>query len=113
MFTGFLEQMCERFGDGRFCGMADRFVAYEDEPVAITRVKARRPAAQLDVTFRVSKRSYVEVTVRAGDRVIATASRWLLRGGERFTFPRARRRAIRRRRGDEPHRRPLRARGAE
>jgi hypothetical protein len=93
VFAGFVEQLCERFGDERFCRMHERFLAYEAEPVAVTGLRVRkRRGRRLEVALRVSKRSTVEVIVRAGDRVAGRSVRALLRGPERFVFvrPRAR-----------------------
>jgi hypothetical protein len=88
VFTGFLGQMCDRFAEPRFCHLHERFTAYEAEPVEIAGLRARERHRRLQVTFRVSKRSSVTVRLRSGDRILASASRQLLRGGERFTFSR-------------------------
>ena len=56
----------------------------------ITRLRTRTRRGRLEVALRVSKRSSVTVTVRAGDGVVARATRALLRGPERFAFPRPR-----------------------
>ena len=90
VFTGFLEQLCERFGEQRFCRMHEHFLAYEAEPVEISRLRVRERRRRVVVTLRVSKRSTVTVTARAGDRVIARRTRALLRGPERFVFTRPR-----------------------
>ena len=90
VFAGFVEQLCERFGEARFCRMHERFVAYEREPVEVDRLRVRTRRRRLDVTLRVSKRSTVVLTVRAGDRVIGRSVRALLRGPERFVFARPR-----------------------
>lgn len=95
VFTGFLDGLCDRFAEPRFCRMHEHFLAYEREPVAITRLRLRRARRAVDVRLRVSKRSTVTVTLRAGSRVIDTATRSLLRGDERFRFARPRsRRAL-------------------
>jgi hypothetical protein len=95
VFSGFVEQLCERFGEPRFCRMHEHFVAYESEPVEITRLRLRTRRRLVDLDLRVSKRSSVTVTVRAGRRVVARATRSLLRGHERFRFARPRtRRAL-------------------
>ena len=90
VFTGFLERMCERFGERPFCRLEERFTAYEAEPVEITRLRARARGRRLAVRLRVSKRSIVTVTVRRGGRTLRLASRHLLRGGETFRFTRPR-----------------------
>jgi D-glucuronyl C5-epimerase C-terminus len=90
VFTGFLGRLCTRFDEARFCRMRDHFVAYEAEPVSVTRLRVRKRRHRLDVTLRVSKRSTLTVTVRAGDRVVARSVRALLRGPERFVFARPR-----------------------
>jgi len=90
VFTGFLEQLCARFGEERFCHMHEQFAAYEAEPVEIARLRVRERRRRLVVTLRVSKRSAVTVIARAGDRVIARSTRALLRGPERFVFARPR-----------------------
>jgi hypothetical protein len=91
VFTGFLEKLCDRF-DEPFCRLAEHFAAYESEPVEITRLRARVDGRRVDVRLRVSKRSFVTVSVRSRGGTIATASRSLLRGRERFVVPAARRR---------------------
>jgi hypothetical protein len=90
VFAGFLEQLCGRFGEQRFCRMHERFVAYEGEPVEIERLRAGTRRRRVAVTLRVSKRSTVDVTVRVGDRVVGRSVRALLRGRERFVFARPR-----------------------
>jgi hypothetical protein len=90
VLTGFLERMCDRFGERRFCRLEERFTAYEDEPVQLTGLRARARGRRLDVRLRVSKRSLVTVTVRRGGRTLRLASRHLLRGGETFRFSRPR-----------------------
>ena len=90
VFAGFLEQLCERFGEQRLCRMHEHFLAYEAEPVEITGLRVRERRRRVVVTLRVSKRSTVTVTARAGDRVIARSTRALLRGPERFVFARPR-----------------------
>jgi hypothetical protein len=90
VFAGFLGQLCDRFGEQRFCRMHEHFVAYESEPVEIERLRLRKRRRHVDVTLRVSKRSTVEVIVRAGDRVARRSARSLLRGRERFVFARPR-----------------------
>jgi hypothetical protein len=94
VFTGFLGKICDRFGEPLFCRLAERFVTYESEPVAITALHARTRHRRLVVGFRVSKRSHVEVAVRRGDRPVRTDSRHLLRGRERFVFARPRGRLV-------------------
>jgi hypothetical protein len=88
VFTGFLEKLCDRFGEAHFCALHRRFVAYEAEPVAIGGLRARARGRRLTVDLRVSKRSDVTVAVRRGSRLLRRASRHLLRGHERFLFSR-------------------------
>jgi hypothetical protein len=90
VFTGFLGQLCERFGEPRFCRMHEHFRSYESEPVEIASLRVRERRRRVLVTLRVSKRSTVTVSARAGDRVIARSTRALLRGPERFVFARPR-----------------------
>ncbi len=90
VFSGFVEQLCDRFGEPRFCRLHEHFVAYELEPVEIERLRVRTRHRRLEVTLRVSKRSAVALTVRAGHRVIGRSVRALLRGPERFVFARPR-----------------------
>ena len=90
VFTGFLEQLCERFGEQRFCRMHEHFLAYEAEPVVISHLRVRERRRRVVITLRVSKRSTVTVTARAGDHVFARPTRALLRGPERFVFTRPR-----------------------
>jgi len=90
VFAGFLEQLCERFGEQRFCRMHEHFLAYEVEPVKISHLRVRERRQRVVITLRVSKRSTVTVTARADDRVIARSSRALLRGPERYVFARPR-----------------------
>ena len=90
IFTGFLEQLCERVGEQRLCRTHEHFVAYEAEPVDISRLRVRERRQRVVVTLRVSKRSALTVTARAGDGVIARSTRALLRGRERFVFARPR-----------------------
>ena len=70
--------------------MHEHFLAYEAEPVEISPLRVRERRRRVVVTLRVSKRSTVTVTARAGDRVIARSTRALLRGPERFVFTRPR-----------------------
>jgi hypothetical protein len=88
VFTGFLEKMCDRFGEASFCRLHRRFVAYEAEPVAIGGLRASARGRRLTVDLRVSKRSDVSVAVHRGPRLLRLASRHLLRGHERFVFSR-------------------------
>ena len=70
--------------------MHEHFIAYEAEPVDISSLRVRERRRRVVVTLRVSKRSTVTVTTRAGDRVIARSTRALLRGPEPFMFARPR-----------------------
>ena len=88
VFTGFLERMCDRFGEAIFCGLHRRFAAYESEPVAIGGLRASARGRRLIVDLRVSKRSDVTVAVHRGSRLLRLTSRHLLRGHERFLFSR-------------------------
>ncbi len=90
VFTGFLGQLCERFGEERFCRMSEHFVAYEREPVDIERLRLRKRRRHIDIALRVSKRSTVDVTVRVGRRIVGRSRRALLRGPDRFVFARPR-----------------------
>jgi hypothetical protein len=90
VFTGFLEQLCARFGEERLCRMHEQFVAYEAEAVEIARLRVRERRRRIVVMLHVSKRSTVTVSARAGDRVVARSTRALLRGPERFVFARPR-----------------------
>jgi hypothetical protein len=95
VFTGFLEHLCDRFGDRRFCRMQEHFEAYEAEPVKITRLRLRPARRRVDIHLHVSKRSTITVTLRAGSQVAERVTRSVLRGGERIRFPRPRsRRAL-------------------
>jgi hypothetical protein len=86
VLTGFLERLCARLRTQPFCGLAERFRAYEDEPVSITALRSSRHRRRVVVTLRVSKRSTVTVVVRRHGRRPARATRSLLRGPERFVF---------------------------
>jgi hypothetical protein len=88
VFTGFLEKLCDRFGEALFCDLQHRFAAYESEPVEIGGLRARTRGRRLTVDLRVSKRGYVTVAIRRGSRSLRFASRHLLRGRERFVFRR-------------------------
>ena len=85
-----MEQLCDRFGEPRFCRMHEHFIAYELEPVEIEHLRIRKRHQRLEVTLRVSKRSTVALTVRAGHRVTGRSARALLRGPERFVLARPR-----------------------
>jgi hypothetical protein len=88
VFTGFLERLCDRFGEALFCGLHRRFTAYESQPVVIGGLRARARGRRLTVDLRVSKRSTVTIAVRRGSRLLRHASRHLLGGHERFVFSR-------------------------
>jgi hypothetical protein len=94
VFTGFLERLCAHLHSEPFCGLAQRFLAYEYEPVAITRVRTKRHRHRVVVTLRVSKRSHVTVSLRRQGRTLDRMSRLLLRGPERFVFHRRARRPV-------------------
>jgi hypothetical protein len=90
VFTGFLEHLCDRFGDRRFCRMHEHFETYEAEPVSITRLRLRPARRRVDVRLQISKRSTITVTLRAGSHVAGRVTRSVSRGRERIRFPRPR-----------------------
>jgi hypothetical protein len=91
LFTGFLKKLCRRFPDrGDFCGLHDRFVAYESQPVELGPLHARRHGRSLSVRVRVSKRGSGKLLLLRGARVVARGSSELRRGTRtlRLTLPR-------------------------
>ena len=93
LFTGFLATLCKRFPDrGGFCGLHDRFVAYESQPVELGTLHAHRKGRSLSVRVRVSKRSSGTLLLLRRERVVTSSSSELRRGTRtlRLTLPRGR-----------------------
>lgn len=97
LVRGFLGGLCARTAIRVYCVTAARFARYEHERPRLAdlarRARARR-AARLG--FRLSKISYVTLTVRSGSRVLLRRTAQLGRGAHFFTWapPRAGRYAL-------------------
>jgi hypothetical protein len=73
--TDFLERLCKRTSAGEYCGAAQRFPEYEEQPPKVRpltrRVRAGRTAK---LRFSLSKISRVRLQVADGKRIVATRS---------------------------------------
>ena len=73
--TDFLEKLCKRTAATEYCGAAQRFPEYEEQPPVVRpltrRVRAGRPA---QLRFVLSKISRVRLQVAEGKRIVATRS---------------------------------------
>jgi hypothetical protein len=97
LVRGFLERLCERTATRVYCVTAGRFARYTHERPRLAdlarRARARRAAR---LSFRLSKISYVALTVRSGSRVLLRRTAQLGRGAHFVTWtpPRAGRYAL-------------------
>jgi hypothetical protein len=73
--TDFLERLCKRTAAPEYCGAAQRFPEYEEQPPVVRpltrRVRAGRPE---QLRFALSKISRVRLQVADGKRIVATRS---------------------------------------
>src|SRR3954470_2497135 len=81
LFEGFLNQLCDKFGDP-FCAEAENFARYETEPVAITAVatKVQRKRKHIVASFLLSKRGSIRVTLERAGTPVRSWSGGMLRG---------------------------------
>jgi hypothetical protein len=88
LFTGFLDQLCDKFADP-FCAEAENFKRYETEPVAISSVstKIQRKRKRIVASFVLSKRGSVRATLERDDgSAVRSWSGSMLRGGHTLTW---------------------------
>jgi hypothetical protein len=81
LFEGFLDQLCDKFGDP-FCTEAGNFARYETEPVAITAVatKVQKKRKRIIASFVLSKRGSVRATLERDGAAVRSWSGGMLRG---------------------------------
>jgi D-glucuronyl C5-epimerase C-terminus len=87
LFEGFLDQLCDKFGDP-FCAEAENFARYETEPVAITSVatKVQKKRKRIIASFMLSKRGSVRVTLERAGAPVRSWSGGMLRGKHTLTW---------------------------
>src|SRR3954471_11295411 len=87
LFEGFLNQLCDKFGDP-FCAEAANFKRYETEPVAITAVttKVQRKRKRIIAAFVLSKRGSVRVTLEREGQAVRAWSGAMTRGRHTLTW---------------------------
>jgi hypothetical protein len=87
LFEGFLNQLCDKFGDP-FCQEADNFKRYETEPVRISAAKTKvlRKRKQIVAGFSLSKRGTVRVTLERNGTAIRAYGAAMLRGTHTLTW---------------------------
>jgi hypothetical protein len=87
LFEGFLNQLCDKFGDP-FCAEAENFARYETEPVAITSVatKLQRKRKRIVASFVLSKRGSIRATLERAGTPVRSWSGGMLRGKHTLTW---------------------------
>jgi D-glucuronyl C5-epimerase C-terminus len=87
LFEGFLNQLCDKFGDP-FCAEAENFARYETEPVAITAVatKVQRKRKRIVASFVLSKRGSILATLERAGTPVRSWSGGMLRGKHTLTW---------------------------
>jgi D-glucuronyl C5-epimerase C-terminus len=87
LFEGFLNQLCDKFGDP-FCAEADNFARYETEPVTITSVATRIQSKRKRIvaSFVLSKRGGIRVTLERAGTPVRSWSGGMLRGKHTITW---------------------------
>jgi hypothetical protein len=87
LFEGFLNQLCDKFGDP-FCAEAENFARYETEPVAINAVatKVQSKRKRIVASFVLSKRGSIRVTLERAGTPVRSWSGGMLRGKHTLTW---------------------------
>lgn len=90
LFATFLARLCARVGEQAFCAEAERFRAYERQPVALGDVRATLRHHRLVVRFRASKPGTATITALAHGRILRGRTLSVSSGGfaVRLSLPR-------------------------
>ena len=90
VFREFLETLCDRVGGDPFCSLAERFAAYETEPVRFGTPRFAATKRLVGGRVFVSKRSSIRATLWKGDTAIDGTTLSARRGTFRVRFERPR-----------------------